>query len=364
MTIDDVPEPFVNAFKAQGIKDPNTILGHYIVSGKETKARGGSENMDYSNTPNARIRDVFGARGSAIAKMPDAQLNWLKQDPERFGRFIYGGQQGTLVPDVNRGFKLTYKSPEAQAAADDGWTYRGGGHLQLTGKDQYDKVSRILFPDDPEKLLRDPDLVRRDPQVGLDASAAYAKIYGKADKRTAPDPVTAINQALTTVGGGAKFGPGGRMYGQQVQGINNFIKNHNDPKFQQAHKDYYASIGKPEVSSSAQTQTAEPEHWYSKFIPGAASILPSGFQPTPKDVAQAPVKTVNVKPVAQPVAQPEGPGVLDTVKQFGQDVYQKFNNYMKPQASLEPHTPAGALNTTFSQGTTPPPAVANNPIKQ
>jgi hypothetical protein len=46
LTIRDVPKPFINAFYERGITNPNTIIAYYTVSGKETKAMVGSENLN------------------------------------------------------------------------------------------------------------------------------------------------------------------------------------------------------------------------------------------------------------------------------------------------------------------------------
>jgi predicted chitinase len=316
MTIKDVPPAFVAAFQEQGIKDPNAILGHYLVSGKETKARGGPENMDYSGTTNKRIRDTFGGN-SPIGRMSDQQLNWLKQDPERFGMFVYGGQQGKMVADPKRGgWRVQYKTPEQYQKAQDGYTYRGRAHLQVTGKENYDKVGKELFPNEPDKLLKNPDLLN-DPSIGLKASAIYARLNGNADKKTFRNPVDAMNDALISVGGGKDFGPAGKMYHQQINGVNDFIKNHYDPAFQAKHQQYYAGI--------------DPKQFDSKKVTSSAQIAPSGA------------------PMNGPTDN--GPGILAKAKEFGSNMIDKFNQYInQPEMpSLTSNTPAGALHTVHTQ---------------
>lgn len=249
LTFKDVPAPFVTAFKERGITNPNTILAYYKISGKETGALGGPENMDYSGTSNKNIIKLFGEPNSRrgtkqsnpnnVNYMAPDKLNWLKQDPERFAKFIYSGQQARIVPDAKQGYRMEFGTPELAQRAQDAWQYRGRGHVQITGRDQYARVSQELFGDD--RLVRNPDLVN-DPAMGLRASAAYAKLYGRADQDTSPDAKTSFDRALTAVGGSRIYAPGGRMYAQQVQRLNQFGQQLAQPSTRQRHDQHYASI--------------------------------------------------------------------------------------------------------------------------
>jgi len=55
----------------------------------------------------------------------------------------------------------------------DGWRYRGRGFIQLTGRDNYTRASRDLGID----LVKDPDLVARDPEVAARTSVWYWKTH-------------------------------------------------------------------------------------------------------------------------------------------------------------------------------------------
>jgi predicted chitinase len=326
LTIKDVPQPFIDAFKERGITNPNTITAYYKVSGKETKAMGGPENMDYSQTPNTRIVKLFGEpnrwRGTNKSNpnnlnyLPPEQLDWLKSDPQRFGQFLYGGQRAKIVPDAKQGYRMEFNKPEDQQRAADGWNYRGRGHVQITGRDQYTKISQELYGDD--RLVKNPDLVN-DPNVGLRASAAYAKLYGNAHKDQSANTNDSLNKALITVGGSAeKYKPGGRMYQQQIDGINTFAQNLADPKFKQQHDQHYASI------NLANTQAAKP-----------------------------PATT------ATQVAKAE-PSMLDKIKTFGQEVGQNIGNMFiapaqagstSPKPSFAPGTQGLPIPSTGSDDT-------------
>lgn len=310
MTIQDVPKQFVDAFKQRGITNPNAILAYYKVSGKETGGIGGPENLDYSGTKNKNIIKLFGEPNSwrgtnksnprNLNYLPKDQLNWLKSDPVRFGQFIYGGQRAKIVPDPTQGYRMEFDKPEDQLRAQQGYTYRGRGHVQITGRDQYAKVSQELFGDD--RLLKNPDLVN-DPAVGLQASAAYAKLYGNAHQDTSANPIDSLNQALITVGGDPKkYAPGGRMYQSQVEKLNKFAKNLENPTFKQTHDQHYAGITIPQ----------------------------------PQQIAQA------------------DPGILDKLKTFGQQVGQSISNVVLPG------TQAGAATRpSFAPGSQGLPIQAN-----
>lgn len=88
--------------------------------------------IGYSNTPNARIREIF----SKTASMTDAQLNILKASDESFFNFVYGGKYGNNTTG-------------------DGFKYRGGGYNQLTFKGNYLAVGNRIgvdLVDYPERV--------------------------------------------------------------------------------------------------------------------------------------------------------------------------------------------------------------------
>jgi len=131
--------------KLQGF-DARGILAALGNIGKETGFELREENLNYSHTPNDRIRSVFGAERTAMA---DAELDALKQSPEAFANHMYGAA-----------FKIGRGMGNAQPG--DGWRFRGRGYIQITGRSNYERASAHLYGDDrlaskPE-LLNEPDV--------------------------------------------------------------------------------------------------------------------------------------------------------------------------------------------------------------
>ena len=132
-------QPVLDAFVACGVQD--VFLKKAILANmqKECGLIPKEENLNYTNTSNDRIRKIFGSRVSTIT---DDALNAIKADPQKFAELVYGSGNavGRSMGNVNPG---------------DGWTYRGRGYIQLTGKDNYRAFDAVV----PENLLETPDLV-------------------------------------------------------------------------------------------------------------------------------------------------------------------------------------------------------------
>ena len=144
------------SLKKQGITDPKMIAA---VKGNVMKESGGkavSENMNYGNTSNDRIKSIFGSRA---AGKTDAELNDIKKDPSKMGEMMYG-------KDTKIGASM------GNTEVGDGFKYRGRGFIQLTGKSNYAAASKAIYGDD--RLVKNPDMLN-DPQVAADVSAWYMK---------------------------------------------------------------------------------------------------------------------------------------------------------------------------------------------
>jgi len=114
----------------KGITDPNTQIGILSVIGKESGFIPQSEGS-YTNTPNSRIKNIFGNR----VPNDDLSLNKLKNNPKKFFDKVYGGRFGN---DSNEGYK-----------------YRGRGFNQLTFKGNYQKygsIAGVNIVSDPDSL--------------------------------------------------------------------------------------------------------------------------------------------------------------------------------------------------------------------
>lgn len=141
---------------------------------KESNFKPISENMNYKNTANARIRKIFGRRA---AKYNDAELTQIKSNPATMGELMYG-------KDTNQGKSM------GNTEVGDGYKYRGRGYIQLTGKNNYKFYGKKVGED----LVGNPDLAN-DPTVAAKVSAAYVMtaLKGKqefADQKTANYAVT------------------------------------------------------------------------------------------------------------------------------------------------------------------------------
>lgn len=88
-----------------------------------------SENLNYTTA--ARIRAVWPSRFAS----PSAAQPYVKQ-PQKLANFVYGGRLGNN-------------------STGDGWKYRGRGHVQITGKVNYQKVSKYIGQD----AVANPDLM-------------------------------------------------------------------------------------------------------------------------------------------------------------------------------------------------------------
>jgi putative chitinase len=100
-----------------------------------------SENLNYSPEQLLKTFPKY------IKNIEDAQ-QLVQQGPEAVGNRVYGGRMGNQ--------------------ADEGFTYRGRGLIQLTGKDNYAKYGKLLGID----LVKNPDLAN-DPGIAKDIAAAY-----------------------------------------------------------------------------------------------------------------------------------------------------------------------------------------------
>lgn len=99
----------------------------------------------YRNTPNPRLRALFGARLPAS----EAALDALKRDDVAFYEAIYGGKNGNTQYG-------------------DGYKYRGRGFNGITYKSLYERYSKLTGVD----LVEDPDKLN-EPAVAADCLAAY-----------------------------------------------------------------------------------------------------------------------------------------------------------------------------------------------
>ena len=95
----------------------------------------------------------------------------VSQGPEAVAEVIYGGRMGNTSPG-------------------DGYKYIGRGYIQLTGKENYTKVGKLIGVD----LVNNPELAN-DPEIAAKIVPAFFKVGGKK-----PADLENIDVAIDTVG--------------------------------------------------------------------------------------------------------------------------------------------------------------------
>jgi predicted chitinase len=132
--------------KAAGITNQYSIAAILAIIDKESGFKPQTE-ISYKNTSNANIRNIPLFK-KQLANVSDADLTILKKDEVKFFNKVYNGIAGN--------------SPT------EGFSYRGRGFNQLTGKGNYQKYGEILGLN----LVNNPDLVN-DPKIAAKVAAAY-----------------------------------------------------------------------------------------------------------------------------------------------------------------------------------------------
>ncbi len=141
------------AFDEFGITDPLQRAAIAAINLGESGMKPRTES-GYSGTSNARLRALFGSR---VAELTDDELTRIKASDEDFFNLVYGGAFGR----ANLG----------NTEPNDGYTYRGRGLNQLTGRGNYARYGRLLKDVD---LIANPDLAN-DPAVAARISVIYMK---------------------------------------------------------------------------------------------------------------------------------------------------------------------------------------------
>lgn len=173
-------QPVLDAFVACGVQD--TFLKKAILANmqKECGLIPKEENLDYSKTSNDRIRKIFGSR---ISKYSDVELNEMKSSPQKFAEIIYG-----CATSIGRGM--------GNISPGDGWTYRGRGYIQLTGRSNYKTYGDLTG----FNLIANPELLVTDRTISAIVSVKFI-LVGLGKNVTFKDQSSA-DRAVTQVIGG------------------------------------------------------------------------------------------------------------------------------------------------------------------
>ena len=117
------------------------------------------ENLNYSaaglkNTWPSRFKDK--ATGE-----PNEKANVIARNPQAIANEVYNGRMGN-IPDSN-----------------DGWTYRGRGYLQITGRDNYKMIGQVMTDkgmiNDPNAFVENPALLEQPLYAAFSAGAFWEK---------------------------------------------------------------------------------------------------------------------------------------------------------------------------------------------
>lgn len=141
-----------DVFRQFGLNTPLRVA-HYMAQVSH-ECGGGTivrENMNYRA---ARIMTIFGV-GRHSAAVTEGEAEQLAHNPRELAERVYGlgnPKKAKALGNINPG---------------DGWRYRGGGDLQLTGRADYARYSKLVGID----LVANPDRIA-EPAVAFRTAAA------------------------------------------------------------------------------------------------------------------------------------------------------------------------------------------------
>lgn len=115
------------------------------------------ENLNYSAK---RLAQVFPNRfKDKTTGQPNSLANRIANHPQEIGNTIYNGRMGN------------------REGSNDGFTYRGRGFLQITGRDNYSRIGRFMYECgllvSPTELLDNPAILGNLPFASYSAGAFW-----------------------------------------------------------------------------------------------------------------------------------------------------------------------------------------------
>jgi putative chitinase len=141
-------EPLKAAMALHGIDTPLRV-SHFLAQLAHESA-GFSivvENLNYSAVG---LATTWPRRFRGSDNKPNALALGIQRKPQMIANHVYANRMGN-----------------GDAASGDGWTYRGRGLIQLTGKSNYQRASLEIYGDD--RLVINPDLVAEPDVAALTA---------------------------------------------------------------------------------------------------------------------------------------------------------------------------------------------------
>lgn len=144
-------------------------------------SEGGPKEEDlYYKTPERVVEvfeknEFFKGLKTFEEKVQKVKNSGVLRNPELFGNTFYGNRLG------NTGGK-------------DGYAFRGRGNVQMTGRNNYQKVGELMGVD----LVSNPDLVSTDPKIQWTSGAVFVDMNDKNNKAITPRQMHALIRPATT----------------------------------------------------------------------------------------------------------------------------------------------------------------------
>lgn len=126
----------VSNYQRLGISDENFLILLSNVAVETGYFRSFEENLKYTTTK--RLKEVF----PKYFKNQDPSI--FVNNPAKLANLVYGGRMGNVLPN-------------------DGFKFRGRGMIQLTGRANYDSLSRKYK--ELKDIVEQPDLVSKDSRI-------------------------------------------------------------------------------------------------------------------------------------------------------------------------------------------------------
>lgn len=148
-------------FRKHGIVDWNDVV--QLMANISTETGGGTIVRESGNYRAERIVEVFG-EGKSSAKVTPQEATRLAHNGEALFERVYNNPK--LSPKLTR--ELGNRLPG------DGYKFRGGGDLQLTGRDNYERIGRMTGH---VEIVENPDLLK-DPEISFEVAVAEFAALG------------------------------------------------------------------------------------------------------------------------------------------------------------------------------------------
>ena len=198
---------------------------------KESEFKTVGENLNYTTIK--RVREVF---PSVTSSMSDEEIKPYLGNPEKFSELVYGYQ-------TDKGKNLGNKEPG------DAWKFRGRGLIQLTGRDNYERIGKALNVD----LVKNPELVN-DPAIAPKVVAVYVKQRLK-DKVNSFTNQRDANREVTKSIVGANVDLTKGIGAQQLAKVENYTTNTSGEKIYASSTQNEELKQKPSVTNVAINNT-------------------------------------------------------------------------------------------------------------